>query len=45
LVGKAKNEDCERFLNEVECEDEVMEETKKDPSLQTKESKSFDEKK
>jgi hypothetical protein len=39
LVGKAKNEDCEIFLNEVECEDEVMEETKKDPSLQTKEYK------
>jgi hypothetical protein len=30
LVGKAKNEDCEIFLNEVECEDEVMEETKKE---------------
>ncbi len=27
------------FLNEIKCEDEVMEETQENPSLQNKESK------
>jgi hypothetical protein len=31
-----QNERCEMFLNEVECEDEVMEEIQENPSLKTK---------
>ncbi len=29
-----QNEDCEVFFNDVKCEDEVMEETQEDSSLQ-----------
>ncbi len=33
------HESCEMFMNEVTCENEVMEETQKNKVLQTKESK------
>jgi hypothetical protein len=35
---ESKFEDNEIFLNNVECEDEVMEKTHEEPSLQMKES-------
>jgi len=31
-----QNERCEMFLNEAECEDEVIEEIQENPSLKTK---------
>jgi hypothetical protein len=34
-----QNEGCEMFLNEANCENEIMEETPKNKGLQTKESK------
>ncbi len=40
-----QNEDCEIFLNDVKCEDEIMEETQEDSSLQISKVKYFKMKK
>jgi hypothetical protein len=36
-----RNEGCEMFLNEANCEKEIMEETQKNEGLQTKENKNI----